>query len=264
MLPLNQHVRAALLIGIGLLATCARARDAAASGPGGGPNAVSATVPVGHATVPITPVPSLDCVTGTAYPDFDPIADPTNTSAYLNVGAFFDRNRRSTVEHYFVKYFEPPTPGRYRIEGFSLRAFANTGSDVLTAAGVVKTLAASPVFPTTDELVSLQVLRVDGRGTGTDACVDLAPYDVDLESGEAAWLVVQFPDAAHFIGVLVDVNQVGNTDRGGDYLTRNGGQLWYRPDPTQTPTYDWAFTPYVVPLTRKLDVAWGPYKHLYR
>ena len=214
--------------------------------------------------MPITPVPALDCVSGTAYPDFDPIANPSNTNAYINVGSFFDRSRRSSVDHFFVKYFEPPTPGRYRIEGFSLRVFANMGSDVLTAAGVVKTRAASPVFPTTDELVSLQVLRVDGRGTLTDTCVDLGPYDVDLEPGDAAWLVVQFPDAAHFIGVLADINQTGNMDRSGDYLTRNGGELWYRPDPTQTPTYDWAFTPYVSSLARSPGQTWTAYKQLYR
>jgi len=264
MLRLNQRVRAALLIGIGLLATCAWAHHAAASSPAGAPHAVPATVPRGSVTLPITPVPALDCVSGTAYPDFDPIANPSNTNAYINVGSFFDRSRRSSVDHFFVKYFEPPTPGRYRIEGFSLRVFANMGSDVLTAAGVVKTRAASPVFPTTDELVSLQVLRVDGRGTLTDTCVDLGPYDVDLEPGDAAWLVVQFPDAAHFIGVLADINQTGNMDRSGDYLTRNGGELWYRPDPTQTPTYDWAFTPYVSSLARSPGQTWTAYKQLYR
>lgn len=262
MLRSNLRTRAALRIGIGLLA-CALARGAAASSSPSTAAVVQVVSPAQRG-VPITPSPALDCVTGTAYPDFDPIANPSNTSAYLNVGAFFDRARVSTTDHYFVKYFEPPTPGRYRIEGFSLRVYANMGSSVMTAAGVVKTRAAAPVFPNPNQLDNLQVLRLEGRGPGVETCVDLASYDVDLEVGEAAWLVVQFPDATHFIGVLVDINQAGNTDRSGDYLTRNGGLLWYRPDPVQVPTYDWAFTPYVTPRTRKVDVAWGAYKQLYR
>jgi len=269
MLRLNQRGRATLFIWIGLLATCAGAREVAASSPAGAANAVPAAVPAAgpavHDRVPIHPVPNRACVTGNPYPNFDPIANPTNPNAYLNVASFFDRNRRSKPEHYFIKYFEPPTSGRYTLEGFSLLVYAAMGSSALSAAGVIKTRVESPVFPGPDQLGSLQVLHVDGRGTGTDTtCVDLAPYDVELGPGEAAWLVVQFPDAAHFIGVLVDINQAGNTDRSGDYLTRNSGRLWYRPDPTQTPTYDWAFTPYATLRTRKVDATWAAYKQLYR
>jgi hypothetical protein len=213
--------------------------------------------------LPITPVPALDCITGTGYPNFD-APNPFDSSNYINVGAFFDRLRRSTTEHYLVKYFEPPTSGRYRVEGFSLRVIATMGSDVLQAAGVVKTRADVPLFPTSDELQTLQVLRVDGRGMGVDTCVDVAPYDFVLEPGEAAWLVVQFPIASHFIGVLADVNGPGNTDRGGDYLSRDGGNLWYRPDPTQEITYDWAFTPYVSSVARAAGDTWTAYKQLYR
>ena len=258
MLWASQHARAALLIGIGFLATCAGAGVAAASNAAA---AIVATSPTRDTTSPITPVPALDCVTGVGYPDFDPF--PTGQ---INVGAFFDRLRRSTTDHFMVKYFVPPTPGRYRIEGFSLRIFASGGSDVLHAAGVIKTRADKPRFPNRDALQTLQVLRLDGRGPGIDTCVDLAPHDILLEPGDAAWLVIQFPIASHFIGVLADVNGPGNTDRGGDYLSRDSGDLWYRPDPTQSVTYDWAFTPYVSSLAQSPETwtAWTAYKQLYR
>jgi hypothetical protein len=263
MLWANRRARARIFIhGFGCLAACAVANVAGAAAS---PSAQAVSMPRVAAQTPVLPGPGIDCVTGTPHPDFEPISNPNDTSQYINVGAFFDRLRRSTVDHFLIKYFEPPAPGNYRIEGFSMRVFANMGSDVLHAAGVIKTAAGDGArFPTADALQSLQVLRVDGRGTATDTCVDLASFEIDLAAGEAAWLVVQFPEAGHFIGVLADLNHGANPDRNGDYMTRNGGLLWYRPDPAQSPTYDWALTPYVSTRAQRAGATWTACKQLYR
>lgn len=218
--------------------------------------------------VPEKGVAALLCGVGTAYRDFEVPAVQSDTTAYVNVAGFFDKRRRSVATHYLIKYFAPEPAARLQIEGFGMRVYGTLGRDELPAAGVIVTKRAQPIFPTTEELRQLQDVFIDGQGHNAETCVNLADDGVVLEADEAAWIVVNFPDAAPnvFVGVLADVSPSGSTnpDRSGDFMTRNGGDLWYRPDPNVFPKYDWAFTVYATSLSRKVTQTWGVVKQLYR
>lgn len=195
--------------------------------------------------------------------------DSVTTTQYVNVATFFDRRcveGRSGCSvgaaDYMVKYFEPPTPGRYQILGFTFRN--NRAGTVFPNAGVVVTNAEAPLFPTFDDLRLLPVVGVAGLGKAEVTCVDVTRYDVVLEADQAAWLVVHIPADTAFVGLQSETER---TDHPCDFMTRDQGDYWYRPDPQQS-NYDWMMTPYFVALPSRPqsveDRPWSAVKVLYR
>jgi hypothetical protein len=185
-------------------------------------------------------------------------------TSFVNVGTFFDRRSRTASDHFLVKLLIPSTPGRYQIRGFSF--LANRAGTVFPSAGVVLTSASTPIFPSAEQLTRLQVLSVVSEGPTVETCADLTGKTVILESGQAAWLVLNFPDAADsvFIGVQAETDTAGAaTDHECDFLTRDGGEYWYRPDPRQSP-YDWVIAAYYDALPSKQEEPWTRVKLLYR
>ena len=184
-------------------------------------------------------------------------------TSFVNVGSFFDRKGRTSARHYMVKLFAPASPGRYQIQGMTF--LNNRAQTVFPTAGVVPTSAAAPVFPTAEQLVRLQVQSVSGLGPSAPTCVDLAGRNVVLEAGQAAWLVLNFPDAADsvFVGVQAETDTTGAaSDHACDFMTRDAGEYWYRPDPRQSP-YDWAIAAHYDALSAKQNVPWTLVKRLY-
>jgi hypothetical protein len=185
----------------------------------------------------------------------------TGTTRLINVGAFFDRRRQSNSSHFFLKYFDPPA-GSHRIEGFTFTS--NRGGIAFPGCGVVRTSSDNPTFPSSEDLSRLQRLFVPSAGANTPTCVDLAASEFDLEDGQAAWIVLQFPDPpdTSFVGVTADPT---GTDHPCDFLTRDRGDFWYRPDPRQN-ALDWAITVHYSALVGKQErrVPWSAVKTLHR
>jgi hypothetical protein len=185
-------------------------------------------------------------------------------NSFVNVGTFFDRQARTTSTHYFAKLFTPATPGRYQIQSISF--VANRAQATFPSAGVVLTSAETPIFPTNEQLVRLQVKPVASAGASVETCVDLTGGNVILEAGQAAWLVLNFPEAADsvFIGVRAETDTAGAAaDHPCDFMTRDAGEYWFRPDPLQSP-YDWAIAAYYDALPAAPRQTWSQVKTLYR
>jgi hypothetical protein len=249
------------LLGGAALLHAALAADAP---PGAGIAALAARTPV---VAPASPPPLaksapgggglLACSGVSADSCFE--AGPTRL---INVGAFFDRRRQTASTHFMLKYFEPPTAGRHRIEGFTFRS--NRNGITFPSCGVVRTSRSAPTFPSEDELTHLQRLFVASAGANASTCVDLAGSNFVLEADEAAWLVLQFPDPADttFVGIQADGNPVDNPC---DFLTRDGGDFWFRPDPRQSPL-DWVFVVHhaVQPGKQQRRMPWSAIKSLHR
>jgi len=177
---------------------------------------------------------------------------------FVNVGTFFDRRRRTLPNDYMVKYFAPDTPGRYQITGFT---FTNNRPGILyPSAGVVTTSVATPNFPTAEQLLNLQVFAFEAPGEDSTTCVDLTGRGAILESDQAAWLVVHLPADTAFVGLRADHD---SDDKPCDFMTRDGGEYWYRPDPRQS-TYDWEITPQFIALPSRARLGWSDVKRLYR
>ena len=203
---------------------------------------------------------SQACALGSAQQCFSP-ANPV-TGRYLNVGAFFDLSRRTTSQHFVVKLFVPPASSRVVVRGVGYHAMAS--GHVMRRVGVLKTSAASPVLPRPEDLALLQVGNVPSPAFGTETCVEFAAEDQPtLEPGEAAWLVLQFPDVAGSAGILVDDDA---TDENCDFLTPDSGRYWYRPDPRAAVKVDWALTAYTEPAVIKAqqDRSWTHVRTVYR
>lgn len=186
----------------------------------------------------------------------------TGTTRLINVGAFFDRRRQSASSHFFLKYFEPPAGATYRIEGFTFTS--NRSGIAFPGCGVVRTSRENPTFPSADDLSRLQQLFVPSAGANVPTCVDLAGSNFQLEDGQAAWIVLQFPDPpdTSFVGVAADPN---GTDHPCDFLTRDRGDFWFRPDPRQN-ALDWAITVHYAPPVAKQErrIPWSAMKNLHR
>jgi hypothetical protein len=251
-------VASSLALGAARTGVAAAARTAGAGGIAALARG-TATLPALHATPPALAVPAgllvQACGVGTPARCYD----TGGASAYLNVGLFFDSHARSTSDDLFLKYFTPPGPGRHRI--LSLEFVCNTSEADFAAAGALATDDAQPTFPSQDDLNRLQrrffrtVLQA-----GQPTCVDLGD-GVVLEAGQGAWLVLQWADGADSVFVASDAD--GN-DRTCDFLSRDGGDLWYRPDPRSSP-YDWEITAYYEALpTRPQGEPWSVVKRLYR
>jgi hypothetical protein len=192
---------------------------------------------------------------------YDPAATATS---FVNVGSFFDRRGRTESSHYFVKLFTPATAGRYQIDALSF--VCSRLNAVFPSAGVVLTNAAQPIFPTADQLLRLQALAITTQAPTTPTCVDLTGKSIILESGQAAWLVLNFPDAADsvFIGVKSETDAAGTaSDHACDFMTRDSGEYWYRPDARYSP-YDWMIAAYYDALPAAPRSTWATVKRLYR
>jgi len=108
-------------------------------------------------------------------------------------------------------------------------SFVTNRSIDFPSAGVVLTSAATPLFPTSEQLAGLQRQFIPGI-VGSPTCVDLG---VDVAPGQLAWMVLQFPDAADSIFVGVHAENDAN-DHPCDFMTRDFGDYYYRPDPVQS------------------------------
>ena len=98
---------------------------------------------------------------------------------------------------------------------------------------------------------------IDTRGTtiGTD---------VTLEPGEMAWMVLRFiaTPPGVFVGIVVDDDEDYQMC---DYLTIDGGQTWYQPDPVFGPFFDWGITAFTNSSVKPDPPAptWSTVKKLY-
>jgi len=262
---------------------------------GGGIEALNASTPTVRLLVPGSQAGALlapeapagilatSCSTDTTQTRFE-AANPSIAANYLNAAAFFDARRRTSSKHYFIKYFDPDSTGweaywasipadsvadSLQIVGMSFRS--SRSGDVFPSAGVVKTSAASPFFPRAWELGDeLQEYGKKGEGKSAETCVDFSHDGVFLKRGQAAWAVLRFPDAADtaLVGILVDKKA---PDHSGDFLSPDGGDLWYRPDPSAGSAYDWAITVYYrrppssrPPKGDDRNLHWAEFKKLYR
>lgn len=194
----------------------------------------------------------------------------------VNVGSFFDRSRppgggrtytqppRSSSAHYFIKYYEPAALDSQQVHGFSFwsRASSIHGAQ-FPAVGVITTSAATPRFPTNEQLRNLQRLNVETTLGGAETCIDLTSERIHLRRGEAAWMVLNFPDVSDSVFAGIAADTVG-TDQACDFMTPNAGQVWYRPDPRDRPRFDWAITVYTEALTSKGTPTWADVKQVYR
>lgn len=254
--------RATLVLVVSCLALGSVRSNAAESVRGGGIAALAAgtaTLPAPVGAPPALVVPPGPIVQACASGTPARCYDSGGTLQDLNVGAFFDRRARSTSSHLFLKYVAPPASGSYRI--LALEFVCNTSEADFAAAGALATSDALPTFPTQDDLNRLQrrffrtVLQA-----GQPTCVDLGE-GVDLESGQGAWLVLQWADGADSVLVRCDADA---NDRTCDFLSRDGGELWYRPDPRAS-TYDWMIAAYYEALpSSPQSEPWYTVKRLYR
>lgn len=194
---------------------------------------------------------------GSSEPCFEPASARLE---FVNVASFFDRSRRAGASDYFAKYFAPATPGRYRILGFTFKN--DRAGSVFPHAGVVVTNAETPFFPTSEDLRLLPILDVEGLGPDSVSCVDVRSLQIDIEANQAAWLVIHMPADTAFAGIRADVD---STDHPCDFMTRDSGDYWYRPDPRQS-FYDWEITPYFEALPARAEnrVPWSAVKKLFR
>ncbi len=227
------------------------------SGQSGIAALAAATPMVGGSGIPApAATPSArraECAVGVADSCYE-----AGASRYINVGSFFDRLQTPRLTHYIVKYFEPGAV-RTRLVSFS---FISNRAVTYAAAGAVVTRRDAPVLPATSDLRALRHLLIPAAA-GEPTCVDLAGDNLVLESDQAAWLILQFSDPldTDFTGVKADSD--ANDHPFCDYMTRDAGELWYRPDPSQT-KLDWEFTPFSSVLPSKQQMRWSQIKTLYR
>lgn len=187
-----------------------------------------------------------------------------STGRYLNVASFFDRRQRSDSNHYFLKFFDNAAGELLEITGISMHVSWTMNLRTFPAVGVVRTSRDAPVLPSPVELLNLQVVNVQAQVDRAELCVAIP--QARLLPDESAWLVVRFPVTPQnaqdaLILILVDDD---SEDLQCDYMTRDAGQYYYRPDPRNGPALDWAITAYTTPVVRKPSVPWSQVKRLYR
>jgi hypothetical protein len=247
------------ILALGLLAVATPARSAArdafetlaASTTPVAPVAPIAAVPVEAAAAQrvCAGVQVQECYESTGSPQ-----------AFVNVGTFFDMSQRTSSRHFFVKLFTPPDhTSSYQIDGMTF--VANRGGVVYPSAGVVVTSAVDPVLPNFEELTRLQRIAVTSAAGGSPTCVDL---QVPVGADQLAWLVLQFPDAADSVFIAVRAES-DSTDHPCDFLTRDGGDYYYRPDPRQS-HHDFMISAHYEALNPKPQELqpWSLVKRLYR
>jgi hypothetical protein len=218
---------------------------------------VAPAAPPAAAPAADDPLPRVqDCPTGQVDRCFE---FPSGSRDFVNVATFFDKAQRTQGDDFMVKLFVPPNNGRNRLNGFVFEC--NRAGPRFPAAGAVVTSATEPIFPTNEQLQLLQQGAFEGAAAGTPTCVDLTGSSLILESGQAAWLIVHCSADTPNVYLRADRDP---TDHPCDFMTRDAGDYWYRPDPRQSP-YDWEFTPYfdVLPAKQQ-DFVWSQVKSLYR
>src|SRR5262249_44438615 len=147
--------------------------------------------------------------------------------------------------------------GRYQLEGIS---FISNRAIVYGGVGALVTSRDTPYLPTTVQLSTIQHLQVHAV-VGT-TCVDMAADGIVLDATQAAWLVLRFADPldTDITGVAADTDA---QDHPCDFMSRDLGEIWYRPDP-QTSPLDWKFTAYYTPIQERPELPWSFVKSLYR
>jgi hypothetical protein len=245
---------------IASIAVLALATPCLAASGNRGLEALAATVPTVSLVAAAAPddpqQPAADCMQGTPARCYEDLVGARN----LNVASFFDRSQRGRAEHFMVKYSAPADAGRHRLEGFS---FTANRAATFALLGALVTKRDTPFLPTNESLTGLQRQNVRASGGGEPTCIDFAGQDLVLEADEAAWLVVGWSDAQDTIPVTVRVDPDPANDHPCDFMSRDAGDLWYRPDPAQAP-FDWKFTAFYAVMPSKQTVEWNRFKRLYR
>jgi hypothetical protein len=230
--------------------------------------------PLAHSTRVVPEVAADSCALGTPVRCYhQPLG-----STFLNVGSFFDVNQATSSSHFFLKLYRNDTGGAVALRGMGFESESTVhgnlspGTNKFSAAGAVF-VGTKFVFPKPEALINLTEVGVTGTTAG-ETCVEFSlaidprgqplPDNV-LQPGEQAWLVLRFasyPDSV-FVGLRVDDDP---EDQPCDYLTPDGGEYWYRPDPYYGPVYDWGMTAYVEPRPARTTaaVSWSLVKTLYR
>jgi len=225
----------------------------------GGVATLASSVPTATAvrgpSIPVTPVSG--CATGGNIVENKCFEEMQQR--FLNVGSFFDipRLQRPTSEDVMIKYSAPATPGQYRLEGIS---FVSNRSVVYTGVGALVTSRDTPYLPTAVQLTGIQHLQV--RAVAGATCVDMSGDAIVLDATQAAWLVLRFSDPldTNFTGVAADTD---SNDHPCDFMSRDLGEVWYRPDPLTSPL-DWKFTAYYAPVSSRPELPWSFVKSMYR
>lgn len=193
----------------------------------------------------------------------------------LNPASFFDRRAISENSHYFLKLYrnesatEVDTIVAMGFESWAERESVNR----FDGAGAIFA-GADAVFPFPDALRNLPVADIKGEPQGTMTCVRF-PRGIDvrgnpiepnviLAPGEAAWLVLRFIPSDRFVGIMADSDL---NDRPCDYMTIDGGETWYQPDPVHGPIFDWEMTAFTtaraLPSAEPPAPTWSAVKKLY-
>ena len=277
MLMAQPSRRHALAVFLGIL-TLAAAQPEARSGSGWAALESQSRPVAARAHSTLTPPPTVQapCAVGTAVRCYETLG-----STYLNVGSFFDAFEGTSSSHYFLKLYRNETAGAVALRGMGFQSQSTVhgrsspSTNKFSAAGAVF-IGTQFVFPKPEALINLLQVGITGSNI-EETCVDFSylidsrgqtlPAETVLQPNEAAWLVLRFPSYPDsvFVGVRVDDD---STDEPCDYMTPDGGEYWYRPDPLYGPAYDWGMTAYVEPRPARteptLTWSWSTVKRLYR
>jgi hypothetical protein len=257
---------------VGATLLTAQTENALSDASGGGPGTLPAA-PKRLAATPrlfeYSPSTSHECET---------LGSPSRCFEFLsrtalNPASFFDHNEVSEDTHFFMKLYRNDTGDTLVVTGMGFEARSERqSSNKFEGAGVIFA-GEDAIFPSTDALRNLPVARFDGQPPDTMTCVEFPSAldmrgnvigdDMVLAPQEAAWLVLQFIPSDFFVGILVDIS---GTDHPCDYMTIDGGETWYQPDPVHGPFYDWgitAFTNAGPRSPRPPAPTWSSVKRLY-
>ncbi|UCE02489.1 MAG: hypothetical protein JSW67_14800 [Candidatus Latescibacterota bacterium] len=209
------------------------------------------------------------CDLGTANECFD---TPGNT--FLNVGVFFDADSTTNASHYFLKLYRNETAASVQLRGMGFESTSShSGFNGFQAAGAI-VMGQRTVFPKPEALLELPEVDIPGAD-GEMTCVEFSSgidtggvpigQEIVLAPGDAAWLVLRFPTLPDsiFVGVRCDDDP---NDQPCDYMTRDGGEHWFRPDPLHGPIFDWGITAFTEPRLQRQSTqrTWTLVKSLYR
>lgn len=194
---------------------------------------------------------------------------------YLNVGSFFDVTQATSTSHYFLKLYRNDSAGTVRLRGMGFESRSSHGAHSFQAAGAI-VMGEQLVFPKPEALLELPQVGIAAAESAM-TCVEFSHgidtqgvptgSEITLPPGHAAWLVLRFPTRPDsiFVGVRCDNDP---TDQPCDYMTHDGGEHWFRPDPLHGPIFDWGITaftePRLQPPSGDKPTTWTLVKTLYR